>query len=92
MMRNKESDIQLLIALWSHVTYGKVSESLPFVPLIPPPSVPPAAPRRAVRGGARGGRWGEGGERLLIVDNAGQRFGWGIETQARRSPARTDVI
>jgi hypothetical protein len=35
---------------------------------------------------------GGGGEPLLIVDNAGQRFGWGIETQARRSPARTDVI
>jgi hypothetical protein len=58
---NKRFDIpwQLLPVSWSHVTYGKVSESLPFVPLI----FPLLSPSRACtsqEGGAGGGVGGGG--------------------------------
>jgi hypothetical protein len=45
--------------LWSHVTYGKVSESLPFVPLIFSLLSPSCTSQE---GGSGGGEGGEGGK------------------------------
>ena len=84
-MLNKRFDIQLLPVLWSHVTYGKVSESLPFVPLI----FPLLSPCTSQEGGAGGGRGGEGGGKALAHRSQCWVSLWlGDETQARRSPVQ----
>ncbi len=54
-MLKKRFDIQLLPVLWSHVTYGKVSESLPFDPLIFPLLSPSCTSQEGGAGGAEGG-------------------------------------
>jgi hypothetical protein len=88
-MLNKRFDIQLLPVLWSHVTYGKVSESLPFVPLIFPLLSPSCTSQE---GGAGGGRGGEGGGKALAHRSQCWVSLWlGDETQARRSPVQEPI-